>query len=98
MDYILRHPLSENDIDFVNNTTIDFKVISISRLDNNYDNYDSGWCDASTGARIINSQDRVMFKNVNESQLTFLTLKYQDRLIEAHDGLKAIYRVPHAER
>lgn len=94
MDYILKRSLSETDIDFLNETTISFEIINSHGLAPETKlGYDSGWCDASTGARIINKNDRAMFKNVSASELTLLTLKFGDRLIDLHSGMKKIYNI-----
>lgn len=37
---------------------------------------DSGWCDYSTGAYLVQHKDRAVFINPSERDLTFLTLKY----------------------
>jgi hypothetical protein len=94
MDYILKQSLSENDIDFLNETTIKFEIFDTHGLKPETQiGFDSGWCDASTGARIINKNDRAMFKSVSDSELTLLTLKFGDRLLGLHSGLKKIYNV-----
>lgn len=94
MDYVLRRSLTEDDIDFLNETTIKFVIFNSHGLaPETQIGYDSGWCDASTGARIINSNDRVLFKSVSASELTLLTLKFGDRLKELHDGIKRIYNI-----
>ena len=94
MNYILRQPLSETDIDFLNETTIDFKIINSHGLKSGTQlRNDSGWCDAATGARIIDVNDRAVFKNVSNSELTLLTLKFGNRLKDLHDGMKRIYSI-----
>ena len=94
MDYILKRSLSESDIDFLNETTIKFEIFDTHGLKPETQiGFDSGWCDASTGARIINKNDRAMFKSVSDSELTLLTLKFGDRLLGLHSGLKKIYNV-----
>ena len=94
MDYVLRQTLSETDIDFLNETTIDFKIINSHGLKAETQiGYDSGWCDMATGARIINKDDRAVFKNVSNSELTLLTLKFGKRLKDLHDGMKRIYNI-----
>jgi hypothetical protein len=94
MDYILKQSLSESDIDFLNETTIKFEIFDTHGLKPETQiGFDSGWCDAVTGARIINKNDRAMFKSVSDSELTLLTLKFGDRLLGLHSGLKKIYNV-----
>jgi hypothetical protein len=89
MDYVLQFPLDKDDIDFLNVTTIDFEIFNPSE---EFDPNDSGWCDAATGARIISDTHRVAFKNVTSEQLTFLTMKYYNRLKPLHNGFKKIYK------
>ena len=94
MDYILKQSLSAEDIDFLNETTIEFEIFDTHGLKPETQiGFDSGWCDMSTGARIINKNDRAMFKNVSESELTLLTLKFGNRLLGLQSGLRRIYNV-----
>lgn len=94
MDYILKRSLSETDIDFLNETTISFEIFNSHGLaPETQIGYDSGWCDATTGARIINKNDRAFFKNVNEQEYTLLLLKFGDRLLEMNPRLNKIYNV-----
>ena len=94
MDYILRYPLTENDVDFLNITSIECELINSHGLKPTTQvSFDSGWCDMTTGSRIINEYDRVIFKNVSDSDLTFLTLKFGSRLKELHLGMQEIYNV-----
>jgi len=90
MDYVLQFPLTSDDIDFLNVTDLEFEIFSQGHgvLDKN----DSGWRDAATGARIISKDDRVAFLNVTSEDLTFLTLKYPNRLKPLHNGFKKIYK------
>jgi len=89
MDYILRYELTSDDIEFVNTASIDYELHNPYKLSEN----DSGWCDYSTGGYIVDKKDRVIFKNVSDSDLTFLLLKFGDRLKEMHEGMQAIYDV-----
>lgn len=75
MEYILRHRLSSEDVDFLNETSYEYDLFNPT-----VDGNDSGWCDMSTHARIITASDRVIFKNVSPQQFTLLKLKYSDRL------------------
>lgn len=89
MDYVLQFPLTSEDIDFLNVTTLEYEIFdgNSGPLEN-----DSGWCDMATGARIISSACRVAFLNVTPEDLTFLTLKYHDRLKPLHNGFRHIYK------
>lgn len=89
MEYILRYELTSDDIEFLNETSIDYDLHRPDKLSVN----DSGWCDYSTGGYIVNVKDRAIFKNVSPEELTFLTLKFGTRLKELHDGLREIYNV-----
>jgi hypothetical protein len=94
MDYILKRSLSESDINFLNETTIKFEIFDTHGLKPETQlGFDSGWCDASTGARIIGKNDRAMFKNVSEPESTLLLLKFGDRLLEMNTRLNKIYNV-----
>lgn len=89
MDYVLQYQITPEDVDFLNITSIEFEVFN-PHVDLN--KQDSGWCDMETGARIITDSDRVAFLNVTPEQLTFLTLKYYNRLKPLHNGFKKIYK------
>ena len=89
MDYILRYTLNAEDIEFLNMTTIPFELHNPFVKELN----DSGWCDYSTGSRIVSDDDRVIFKEPSEQQVTFLQMKFGNRLKELHDGLREIYNV-----
>ena len=88
MDYILRYSITYGDIEFINNSSIDIEIYNPEVTGN-----DSGWCDASTGHRIVTGADRVIFRNVSDPDLTMLTLKFGDRIKELHDGMKSIYNI-----
>ena len=87
MDYILRYELWPEDIEFLNETSIDWYMYKHNVLSDN----DSGWCDYSTGGYIVTEQDRVIFKDVSQSDLTFLTLKYGNRLKQLTSDMQGIY-------
>ena len=99
MDYILRYPLNSDDIDFLNMTSIEYEIHNTrgtaALVEANFEKslHDSGWCDYATNARIINDKDRAIFRNVTSTQLTFLQMKYGDRLRVLHKGLREIYNV-----
>ena len=88
MDYILRYQLTSDDIDFINNSSMDIELHNPDVTGN-----DSGWCDMTTGQRLVMMNDRAIFRNVSGSDLTMLTLKFGDRIRELHDGLKSIYNI-----
>ena len=92
MDFVLQYQITEEDIDFLNKTSIEFKIFDPNGLKSEADYNDSGWCDAATGARLISSTDRVAFLNPSPEDLTFLTLKYYNRLKPLHNGFKKIYK------
>lgn len=73
--YLLNRSLTGNDIDFLNETAIDFDIRSDLWGPN-----DSGWCDATTGSRIISSSDRVVFYPSTKEEEVFLQLKYLTEL------------------
>jgi hypothetical protein len=88
MDYILQYPLTEDDVDFINRSSIEIEIHNPEVVGN-----DSGWCDMDTGCRIVTKCDRAIFRNVGEPDLLMLKLKFNDRLKLLHDGLKSIYAV-----
>lgn len=92
MDYILRYQLTESDINFLNETTIEFEVHNTHGLKPETQ-FDSGWCDITTGARIIGTYDRVVFRNVTEQEYTLLLLKFGNRPKELTSGFKEIYNI-----
>lgn len=87
MNYILRYPLESEDIEFLNHTSIDYELHKPDLLCEN----DSGWRDYSTGGYIVRKNDRAIFKNVSDSDLTFLTLKYGFRLKPMLSSMDEIY-------
>jgi hypothetical protein len=89
MDYILRYELTPEDIEFLNTTSMDYELHTPDK----FCVADSGWCDYSTGGYIVRKNDRAIFKDVSDSNLTFLTLKFGNRLKEMHDGMREIYNV-----
>jgi hypothetical protein len=94
MDYVLRRSLTESDIDFLNITTIEFEVFDSHGLKPETQlGFDSGWCDWSTGSRIISDRDRVRFNNVSPEELTLLMLKFGTRLKDLHSDMKRIYNI-----
>jgi hypothetical protein len=96
MDYILRYPLTESDIEFLNTTTIEFDIHNTHGLKVETQ-LDSGWCDMTTGARIIGTHDRAVFKNVTEQEYTLLLLRFGKRPKELTSGYKEIYNIDIAE-
>lgn len=93
MDYVLRRSLTGSDVDFLNTTTIEFELFDSHGLKPETNVFDSGWCDMTSGARIISERDRVRFNNVSPEELTLLILKFGERLKELHDGMKRIYNI-----
>jgi hypothetical protein len=88
MDYLLQYPLTEDDVDFINKSSIEIEIHNPDVVGN-----DSGWCDMDTGCRIITKRDRAIFRNVSEPDLLMLKLKFDYRLKQLHDDLKTIYNV-----
>jgi len=88
MDYILRYELTPEDIEFLNMTTIEYDLHNHTVGAN-----DSGWCDMTTGGRIVDCKDRAIFKAPSAQQITFLQIKFGDRLRVLHNGLREIYNI-----
>ena len=91
MNYILRYRLTSTDINFLNETTIEFEIHNTHGYKPGV--YDSGWCDMATNARIIGDHDRAVFYNVSEKEYTLLLLKFGSRLKELTNGFKEIYNI-----
>lgn len=58
-------------VDFLNTTDLEFEVISKS---------DGYFNDMFTGARILNSTDKILFRNVDEENESFLKLKFGESI------------------
>jgi hypothetical protein len=92
-DYLLRNALNSDDIEFLNETDMDFELVNTHGLKPESSMFDSGWRDMATEQRIVHHLDRVVFRNVTPAQYTYLQLRYRDRLNELHDGLRGIYNI-----
>jgi hypothetical protein len=71
--------IPEIDVEFLNTTHLYYE------FDGDLDPYDSGWCDASTGARIVTRNDRITFSidDVTHSEdLLHFKLKFEGRYEE----------------
>ena len=93
MDYLLRNSLTDDDIDFLNETDMEFDIVDTHGLKPETNVFDSGWCDMATGQRVVSHRDRAVFRNVTPAQYTYLQLRYRERLNELHDELKKIYNI-----
>lgn len=74
---LLKTLIPEKDVDFLNSTSIYFYFPNDSKND-------SGWCDASTGARILSPIDSVMFVVGNSEEELTLRLRYGNRINDAN--------------
>lgn len=97
MEYLLRYSITETDCDFLNETTIAYRVVDTKSslgidLSTIIDEVDSGWHDMMSGARIISEQDRIIFKDVSPEELTLLTLKFGVRIKKLVGGMTEIYK------
>lgn len=102
MDYLLRFQIEDVDLDFLNNTTIKYDVIDVHRspfgkLVTDLDEFDSGWCDIATGARLVSERDRVVFRDVGPQELTLLLIMFPDRLKKLTAEIERIYNIKHLE-
>ena len=73
--YDLQGPMTQQDIDWMYSSNIEIYC------EHPYEDGDSGWCDAATGARIIQASDRIIFHPATEEEEVFLKLKYMTELI-----------------
>lgn len=102
MDYLLRFPIEDIDLDFLNTTTIKYDVLDVHRspfgkLVTDLDEFDSGWCDMATGARIVSERDRIVFRDVSPQELTLLLIKFPERLKKLTDTMERIYNIKQLE-
>lgn len=94
MDFLLRQALSADDIDFLNQTNVEYKLINIDSGLGIFNSNDSGWCDWATGARIVTSTDRVVFLDVEPPDALVLKIKYVERLRTLpHGFVEDIYNI-----
>lgn len=74
--FLLKQLLVKEDVDFLNQCKIPFDFTD------KWDNNDTGWCDASTGARILTERDCILFSpETKEDEITLL-LKFGERIKE----------------
>lgn len=66
----------ENDVDFLNQTNIQFSFRNMTPLST-----DSGWCDYTTGSRLLSTNDAIIFVAETSEDEVVLKLKFGDRLI-----------------
>ena len=71
--FTLKYIEPYKDVDFLNTTSIHFSFVD--------EEFDSGWCDAFTGARIISSSDKIVFES-DEQDEAVLRFKFGDRLVQ----------------
>lgn len=74
--FLLTHCKPEEDVDFLNITPIKYIFAKEGP------GYDSGWCDATTGCRILSKHDSIFFYVVNNEEEAVLKFKFGDRLVE----------------
>jgi hypothetical protein len=73
--YLLNRNIASDDIDFLNETDINYDIKT------EFGPNDSGWCDYSTGARLVMASDRVIFHPATGEEEVFLKLKYLTELV-----------------
>lgn len=69
---LLKHCIPTDDVDFLNITPIQFEFYGNKN--------DSGWCDMTTGYRILNASDKIIFFVENNEEEVVLKYKFGDRL------------------
>lgn len=72
--WFLPPPYTNDDIDWINNSGLDYKVITP------YDDGDSGWCDMNTGSQILTSRHEIYLRTFDDKEETWLSLKYDSRV------------------
>jgi hypothetical protein len=77
MRYNVYKILNESDISFLNETHINFTINFFEQLSGN----DYGWCDMTTGARILTETDSVIFDTDCDRDKLALELRYGSRLL-----------------
>lgn len=73
--FTLKYVDPNNDVDFLNNTSI--------RFDFEDGDIDTGWRDAFTGARILSSEDKIIFWVVDDQDESVLKFKFGERLVNS---------------
>ncbi len=74
-NFLLTHCILEYDVTFLNETPIEWEFIQETPND-------SGWCDATTGLRVLSSSDRIIFTTQTAEDEALLKWRYDDRLHE----------------
>lgn len=78
--FLLVELIPDDDVDFLNETSIVFDFLGSKN--------DSGWCDGSTGARIVSKNDKILFSQVTTDSELLLKLKFGDRITEFVEELR----------
>ncbi len=73
MKHFLLNIIPELDVNFLNETSIEFSI-------NRHSLNDSEWCDFITGSRILSFNDSVIFVAETAEDETVLRLKFGERL------------------
>jgi hypothetical protein len=74
----IRAPIRFTDIDIINNIANDPEV-EYEIIDPTVTGIDSGWCDASTGHRLVTSTMSIDLTFTDEKYSTLIRLKFGDR-------------------
>lgn len=72
--WYLPPPYTGDDIDWINNSGLDYKLISP------YEEGDSGWCDMATGHQILTNLHELYLHTHDDKEETWLLLKYDNRV------------------
>lgn len=75
-EWSLNERVKSDDVDFINGCGIDYKIYDPALFSLN----DSGWCDASTGSRMLTSTMRITFNVTNKRDVHILKLKFGDAI------------------
>ena len=77
--WVILPPFSSSDIDIINNIYNSEGVVDTEIIDPTVVGVDSGWCDASTGHRLVTATMKIQFTIDDEKLGTLIRLKFGDR-------------------
>jgi hypothetical protein len=77
--FLLQLSNPEGDCNFLNATPIQFEFLV------KFGTNDSGWCDGSTGARIISNHDKIILFTQDDEEEAVIKFTFGDRLREIKD-------------
>jgi hypothetical protein len=77
--WVILPPFSESDVDIINNLCNSKGVVGMEIIDPTVVGIDSGWCDASTGHRLVTATMKFQLTIDDGKLSTLIRLKFGDR-------------------